>query len=88
MKSNKEHLRKCVACQEQKDKKRLLRIVKNKEEQVFIDISGKANGRGAYICKSEECLNKAKANKSLSRALKTGIANELYEEIKLYVNER
>ena len=51
--------RKCIACQDRDNKKELIRIVKNKEGEIFIDLTGKANGRGAYICKDCECLKKA-----------------------------
>ena len=51
--------RKCIACQERDSKKGLIRIVKNKEGQIILDPIGKANGRGAYICKDAECLKKA-----------------------------
>ena len=51
--------RKCIACQDRDAKRDLVRIVKNKEGQIFLDKTGKANGRGAYICNCVECLNKA-----------------------------
>ena len=57
--------RTCVACNEQKDKKNLLRIVKSKEGIIEPDITGKKNGRGAYICKNEDCLNKLIKSKRL-----------------------
>ena len=62
--------RKCIACQERDFKKGLMRIVKNKESQIFLDPTGKANGRGAYICKDAECLKKAIKSKALNRAFK------------------
>ncbi|MFR9296495.1 MAG: RNase P modulator RnpM, partial [Aedoeadaptatus pacaensis] len=55
-KTKKVPLRKCVGCSESKPKKELIRIVKNKEQEVFIDETGKANGRGAYVCKDIRCL--------------------------------
>ena len=51
--------RKCIACQDRDNKKELIRIVKNKEGHIFLDKTGKANGRGAYICNCSECLKKA-----------------------------
>ena len=51
--------RKCIACQERDSKKGLTRIVKTKEGEIFLDPTGKANGRGAYICKDVECMKKA-----------------------------
>ena len=50
--------RTCLGCNEKKDKKDLIRIVKNKNGEIYIDITGKMEGRGTYICKSEECLKK------------------------------
>ena len=63
--------RKCIACQERDSKKGLIRIVKNKEGEIFLDPTGKANGRGAYICKSAECLKKAIKSKGRSEQWKS-----------------
>ena len=73
--------RKCIACQERDSKKGLMRIVKNKESQIFLDPTGKANGRGAYICKDAECLKKAIKSKALNRAFKIEVPNEVYEHL-------
>ena len=73
--------RKCIACQERDSKKGLIRIVKNKEGQIFLDTTGKANGRGAYICKDAECLKKAIKSKALNRAFKIEVPNEVYENL-------
>ena len=73
--------RKCIACQERDSKKGLIRIVKNKEGQIFLDPSGKANGRGAYICKDVECLKKAIKTKALNKAFKIEVPNEVYENL-------
>ncbi len=75
-------LRKCLGCNEQKEKKDLIRVVKSKEDEVFIDFKGKANGRGAYICKSLSCFEIAYKRKSIERALKTSITQELYESLR------
>ena len=74
-------LRKCVATFEQLEKKELLRIVKNKEGQVFVDLTGRANGRGAYLKKSREALEIARKKKSLARALECEIPETVYQEI-------
>ena len=66
--NQKEKKRKCVVCRGQSDKKTLLRIVKNKEGQIFVDKTGKANGRGAYVCKNKECFEKLQKQKGLNRA--------------------
>lgn len=73
--------RKCIACQERDNKKGLLRIVKNKEGQIFLDKTLKANGRGAYICETSECLTKAIKSKALNRAFKMEVSQEVYENL-------
>ncbi len=74
--------RTCIGCNEIKLKKELIRIVKNKEGQIFIDRTGKANGRGAYICDNIECLEKAIKTKRLERTFETNIDAKIYEELK------
>ena len=75
-------LRKCVVTQERLPKKDLLRIVKNNEGEVFVDLSSKANGRGAYIKKDIDVLEKAIKNKSLERALECEIPANVYDRIR------
>lgn len=89
MKPKKIPQRKCVACQDRDAKKQLVRIVKNKEGQIFVDPTGKANGRGAYICSDIECLEKAIKSKALSRAFKIEIPQEVYDKLReeIKVNE-
>ena len=58
-------MRKCIACGEQKPKKELIRVVKNKEDEVDVDFTGKANGRGAYICNDKKCFELAIKKKCL-----------------------
>lgn len=74
-------MRKCTGCLEMKEKKSLIRIVKN-EEAFSIDFTGKANGRGAYICKNFDCLEKSIKNKGLERSFKCKIDSKIYEELK------
>ena len=74
-------LRRCVVTKEQLPKQELLRIVKNKENEVFVDLTGKANGRGAYIKKDVNVLQTAKNKKILERALETKISEAVYVEI-------
>ena len=81
MKVKKVPMRTCVGCGEQKTKKELIRVVKNNENQVFVDFRGKANGRGAYICPSLECLKKAQKRDALSRSLMIKIDQEIYERL-------
>ena len=78
-------LRKCVATGEQLPKKELIRVVKNKEGQVFVDPTGKMNGRGAYLKKSLEAIEIAQKKAMLKRSLEIDIPNEIYEELKSYV---
>lgn len=75
-------LRRCVVTKEQLPKSELLRIVKNKENEVFVDLTGKANGRGAYIKKDIDVLNTAKNKKILERVLEVQISEDVYEEVK------
>ena len=82
MKDRKVPLRTCVVTKEKLEKKDLLRIVKNNEGLVFVDETGKANGRGAYIKKDINVLEQAKKSKALDRHLETTISDEVYEEIK------
>lgn len=81
MKPRKIPLRKCIACEKQFPKKDLLRIVLHPQEGVVVDPGGKKNGRGAYICKKEECILLAKKAKKLQHALKTNIEDGVYEQI-------
>ena len=74
--------RTCIGCNEVKLKKELIRIVKNKENEIFIDKTGKANGRGAYICEDIQCLEKAIKTKRLERSFETQISNEIYDELR------
>ncbi|MTI70003.1 MAG: YlxR family protein [Firmicutes bacterium] len=74
-------LRKCVGCGERVPKKELIRVVKNKKGEIKIDITGKANGRGAYICNDKKCFEKAKKSRRLNNALKTEIPDEIYERL-------
>ena len=81
MKVKKIPLRMCVACHEMKPKKEMLRIVKPKEGDVFIDYTGKAAGRGAYICDSPECVKKLKKDRLLNKTFSMQIPDEVYARI-------
>ncbi len=82
----KKPLRRCMACNEQKEKSDLLRIVRTPDLQVAVDLTGKLNGRGAYICKSEECLNKIIKSKRLEKILEITISDEVYDNIRGIIN--
>ena len=74
-------MRMCVGCREMKEKRELLRIVKNAEGQISFDRVGKAPGRGAYICRSAECLEKAVRQRQLERALETRIDESVFAQL-------
>lgn len=74
--------RTCSVCRTQKNKKELLRIVKNKDNIIKVDENGKQPGRGAYICYDMECLEKAQKSKRLEKALEIKIKDEIYEQMK------
>ena len=75
-------MRKCVGCQEMKSKREMIRVLKTENDEILLDATGKKNGRGAYICKSKECLEKAVKNRGIERSLKTGISPEIYDSLK------
>ena len=81
MAEKKQPVRTCIACREEFDKKDLLRIVKDKEGNISVDVTGKANGRGAYICKKAECSKKLKKAKLLDRVFSVAVPQEVYESI-------
>ena len=74
-------LRQCVGCREMKPKTELVRVIKTPEDEICLDATGKKNGRGAYICRQKECLQKAIKNKGLERSLKMQIPQEVYENL-------
>lgn len=74
-------LRQCVGCGEMKGKKEMMRVLKTAEDEICLDITGKKNGRGAYLCKQRECLEKARKNKGLERSFKIRIPDEVYETL-------
>ena len=81
MKTRKIPMRMCVGCREMKEKRELLRIVRNADGAISFDRVGKAPGRGAYICRSKECLQRAMKQRQLERALETQIAQEVYAQL-------
>lgn len=74
--------RTCIGCNEIKNKKDLIRVVKNKNGEIFVDKTGKANGRGAYICNNIECLDKALKTKRLERTFEVAIESQVYENLR------
>ncbi len=74
-------MRQCLGCREMKPKRELIRVVRSPEGAISIDLRGKANGRGAYICPDTQCLKKAIRAKSLARALEVEIPQEIYDTL-------
>ncbi|MGE5629410.1 MAG: RNase P modulator RnpM [Solirubrobacterales bacterium] len=82
MKVKKVPQRMCTGCMEMKPKKELIRVVKNKEGEISIDLTGKKPGRGAYVCRNAECFEKAFKTKRLEKNLESKISEELYLVLK------
>lgn len=82
MKTRKIPMRKCMGCQEMKNKKELIRIVRTPEGEIVIDRTGKKSGRGAYICPQMDCLEKAIKHKAIERALETEIQDSVYQTLR------
>ncbi|WP_010292740.1 RNase P modulator RnpM [Clostridium senegalense] len=87
MKVKKVPQRMCTGCMEMKDKKQLIRVVRNKEGEISIDMTGKKPGRGAYICKNIDCLEKAIKAKRLERNLEVNIDEEVFIKLKEEIND-
>ncbi|HJA94025.1 MAG TPA: YlxR family protein [Candidatus Eisenbergiella merdipullorum] len=81
MKNKKVPLRQCVGCGQMKGKKEMMRVLRTAEGDILLDTTGKKNGRGAYLCRSMECLKKARKNRGLERSFKMGIPNEVYDKL-------
>ena len=84
MKTRKVPMRRCIGCMESKPKKELIRIVadKDNEGEVILDATGKAQGRGAYLCDNIECLEKAIKTKRLERTFEVAINGKIYEDLR------
>ena len=87
MRERKIPMRMCCVTNERCEKRDLLRVVKNKDGEVFVDETGKLNGRGAYIKKDLEVLEKAIKSKALDRKLETTISSDIYEEIRKIIEK-
>lgn len=74
-------MRQCVGCGEMKNKKDMMRVLKSAEGPIVLDMTGKKNGRGAYLCMNKECLVKARKNRGLERSFKMSIPDEIYENL-------
>lgn len=80
-------LRQCVGCGEMKSKKEMMRVLKAADDSICLDVTGKKNGRGAYLCKSKSCLQRAKSNKGLERSFKMNIPVQVYETLEKEYDE-
>ena len=78
--------RTCMGCNSKKDKNELIRIVKNSQNEIFVDKTGKQQGRGAYICNNIDCLEKVIKTKKIKRVLETKIENETYNNLRNIIN--
>ena len=81
-------MRMCTVCREMKTKKELFRVVKTNEGNIFVDLTFKANGRGAYICRCKECVEKAKKAKTLNKQFECQVGDEIYQQLTDLLNEQ
>ncbi len=79
--------RMCVACRQMKDKKSLIRIVKNKDGEISYDPTGKMPGRGAYLCASKKCFERLAKTKGFERSLKCNVPAEIFEAVNEKIGE-
>ena len=87
MKQKKVPMRMCVGCREMKPKKELMRVVRGPDGTVFLDPSGKKPGRGAYVCRSGDCLSRAIRQKQLERQLEAKLGEETAEALRKTLEE-
>ena len=80
-------MRQCAGCRAMKPKKELVRVVRSPEGEIALDFRGKAPGRGAYVCKSAECLKKAQKTRALERALDAKIEENVFEQLALQLEQ-
>ena len=80
-------MRQCVGCGEMKNKRDMMRVLKSAEGPIVLDMTGKKNGRGAYLCMNKECLVKARKNRGLERSFKMSIPDEIYENLEKEIED-
>ena len=80
-------MRQCIGCGEMKEKREMLRVLKTPEGEILLDATGRKNGRGAYLCKSAACLERAMKTKGLNRSFQMEIGSEVYESLKKEMSE-
>ena len=81
MSEKKVPLRMCLSCRELKEKKAMLRVVKNAEGKIFIDFTSKASGRGAYVCDNPDCIKKLRKQRILNKVFSCAVEEEIYAAI-------
>ena len=81
-------MRTCVGCRQSKPKRDLIRVVRDPEGKVELDLTGKRSGRGVYICAEEECLEKAVKGRQLERSLETKIGEDVLADLKRVLYEQ
>lgn len=74
-------MRQCTGCREMKNKREMIRVIRTAENEICIDVTGRKNGRGAYICPNMNCLKMAMKNRGLERSLKTAIPESVYQQL-------
>ena len=84
MKESRQPERTCAACRNKAQKQNLIRVVKNKQNEILIDETHKMNGRGMYICANDDCINKAVKSRAINRSFKTNVDDSIYEELVKY----
>lgn len=87
MKTKKIPMRMCLGCGEMKPKRELIRVVKSKEGDISLDLTGKKSGRGAYICKSVECFEKARKARKFERSFSCMISEDIYNSMESELRE-
>ncbi len=87
MQVKKQPMRKCTGCNEMKEKRELVRIVRDPEGNISVDLTGKKSGRGAYICKDKKCLMKAQKAKRFDRAFECNVPDEIYERLEKEITD-
>ena len=80
-------MRQCIGCGSMKEKRELIRVVSTPEGEIALDRSGRMNGRGAYICPTQECLEKAVRNKGLNRSFKMAVSSDVTERLRQEIAE-
>lgn len=80
--------RTCIVCRKKGQKQDFLRIVKTPQNTIIVDQSHKANGRGAYVCKNLDCITKCQKTKALNRAFKTEVGEQIYSDIRQYIDDK